>query len=171
MTIRFAMILLCISLFLICAASQQTSSSLSTFRVDAMKLKSIPIESRTDILSEAIFLMKNHFFKRHLIKDSDWSHLREAFPDCNNPYSAIRYILNRCNINDPYTRYLNKKVMTARKDAIRGERVSVGLVVKRRFYFNEIFNAYRHILNPYQLDIENGDEFIPIHQHLSLIHI
>jgi hypothetical protein len=53
---------------------------LSTFKVDSLRIKTMKRRNEkdgNDILSEAIYLMQNHFIKKHLYKVSDWIEIKE----------------------------------------------------------------------------------------------
>ena len=73
------------------AAQSGRSGHLSTFRTESLKIRSPP-RRFASIIDEAIWLMKTHFLKRHLLTEKDWKNLPKeytAYSDVNK-VSALR---------------------------------------------------------------------------------
>ena len=56
---------------------------LSTFRTENLKIRA-PTKRFASIVDEAIWLMRTHFIKRHLLSRNDWETLSAQFADCSD---------------------------------------------------------------------------------------
>ena len=54
---------------------------LSTFRTENLRIRA-PTKRFASIVDEAIWLMRTHFIKRHLLSRKDWENLSAQFADC-----------------------------------------------------------------------------------------
>lgn len=59
------------------------SSHLSTFRTENLKIRSPP-KQFSSIIDEAIWLMRNHFLKRHIFTETDWEKLPQEYVSFTN---------------------------------------------------------------------------------------
>ncbi len=83
--------------------------------------------------------MKNHFLNRHLYSEDDWSKMYQQFVVFEDKHQAVKSFMER--FNDPYTRFIPKQIMAARQQSIRGQAIGLGLILKRRIYWNEVTSA------------------------------
>ena len=91
------------------------------------------------MLNKAIFVMKNHFLNRHLYSEEDWSKMYQQLVVFEDKHQAVKSFMER--FNDPYTRFIPKQIMAARQQSIRGQAIGLGLILKRRIYWNEVTSA------------------------------
>jgi carboxyl-terminal processing protease len=96
--------------------------------------------------------MKNHFLNRHLYSEEDWSKMYEQFVLYDDKHQAVKSFMER--FNDPYTRFIPKQIMATRQQCIRGQAVGLGLMLKRRIYWNEVTSAIRLLL-----PLRNNNQF------------
>lgn len=99
------------------------------------------------MLIKAIFVMKNHFLNRHLYSEEDWSKMYQQFVVFEDKHQAVKSFMER--FNDPYTRFIPKQIMATRQQSIRGQAIGLGLILKRKIYWNEVSSAI-NLLIPFR---------------------
>lgn len=65
---------------------------LSTFRTESLKIRA-PTKRFASIVDEAIWLMRTHFIKRHLLSRKDWEMLSAQFANCPD-VNKVRHTLH-----------------------------------------------------------------------------
>ena len=70
------------------------SSHLSTFRTENLKIRSPP-KQFSSIIDEAIWLMRTHFLKRHLLTETDWEKLPREYMSFTNVNKVRKFTLSR----------------------------------------------------------------------------
>eukprot|EP01041_Mallomonas_annulata_P010454 gene10454-21814_t len=118
----------------------RTNAPLSTFRTDALNIKS-PCGCNSTF-EEAFWIVKSYFMHNNRYSEKDWLELKEQYSYYSDKNAAISDFLDR--FGDPYTRFIPEKAMTARQRSIRGEMIGVGLNLRRRIYFIDMSENIRH---------------------------
>lgn len=133
-------------LFEIALASR--SSFLTTFRVEDFKLNLDSKKVHHDsIVSEAIYLIKRHFIRRHMYDERVWADWKTELNGYEDKRWAMQVLMER--LQDPYSCFIAPNPMRAKQQHIRGTSIGVGLHLKRSFCMNELVFGVKSVLRLY----------------------
>ena len=89
-----------------------------------------------NVFDEAFHLLKQHFIDRSKYTENDWKKMKQEYGAIPDQHEGIRLFLRR--FNDPYTAFYEPKTMGHKTEAFRGEKVTLGLSLGRKWDFRNL---------------------------------
>ena len=123
------------------------SRSLTTFRTESMRIRAPKRSDDGNVFEEAFQLIKQHFIDRSKYTENDWKNLKREYGSIPDQHEAIRQFLK--TFNDPYTTFYEPTTMCFKSETFRGERVTLGLSLGRRWDFKNLEQLRNDVKNSF----------------------
>jgi len=103
------------------------------------------------IVNETVLLLSEHHLRRDALANVSWNKVAQYALKHNSPSRAIEEIL--INVGDRYARFLSKESMKKKRESIKGEVVSAGVIIERKlrmpnwtqFRFRKLLSMWKSI--------------------------
>ena len=112
------------------------SRGMTTFKTESMRIRAPKRSNDGNVFEEAFQLIKQHFIDRSRYSENEWKNLKREYGSIPDPHEAIRRFLR--TFSDPYTTFYEPTTMVHKSEVLRGEKVTLGLSLGRKWNFSNL---------------------------------
>ena len=112
------------------------SRGMTTFKTESMRIRAPKRSNDGNVFEEAFQLIKQHFIDRSRYSENEWKKLKREYGSIPDPHEAIRRFLR--TFSDPYTTFYEPTTMVHKSEVLRGEKVTLGLSLGRKWNFSNL---------------------------------